>query len=195
VESDGTTITVGEPAATHTFSLYEDPRCPYCKEFETTGGARLIEEKAKQGDLKIEYTMASFLDDRLGGNGSLRAVNALRAALDQGKFLEYHDILYANQPAEEVDGFTNNFLLELASKVPGLRGSEFDNAVRTMKYRGFVEASQKAYEAGGAPGTPTLRIDGLKIPDDVGGFFYDRDATRKVLGILFPEDAGASPLH
>ncbi|GAA5016690.1 hypothetical protein GCM10023335_42640 [Streptomyces siamensis] len=50
---------------------------------------------------------ASFLDDRVGGSGSKRAVNALRAALEEGKFVEYHEVLYANQPEESVDGCTD----------------------------------------------------------------------------------------
>ncbi|MFJ1595911.1 DsbA family protein [Streptomyces sp. NPDC088261] len=187
LEDDGTTISVGNPDASRTFLFYEDPRCPYCKEFEVDGGAELIENQARKGDLKVQYTLASFLDDRLGGHGSLKAVNALRAALEEGKFIEYHDVLYANQPAEEVDGFTDAFLLKLAAKVPGLRGEEFDNAVKKVKYRDFVEASQQAYETAGAPGTPTLLIDGVSLPDSVAGFFFDKDSTRKVIAAFFPQ--------
>lgn len=53
-----------------------------------------------------QYTLASFLDDGVGGSGSKKAVNALRAALKEGKFLEYHEVLYLNQPEESVDGYT-----------------------------------------------------------------------------------------
>lgn len=70
---------------------------------------------------RTEYTMASFLDDRLGGGGSKKAVNALRAALGEGKFVEYHEVLYANQPEESVDGYTTTALLDLAGEVEGLR--------------------------------------------------------------------------
>jgi protein-disulfide isomerase len=177
LEKDGTTITVGDPTAEHTFLLVEDPRCPVCEEFELTGGAKTIVASARKGDLRVQYRLASFLDDRLSGHGSVKAVNALRAALEQGKFLEYHDVLYANQPPEEVDGFTDSKLLALASKVPGLRGKEFDSAVKTMRYRSFVEASEQVYETDSPAGTPEVRIDGTSLPDGVAGAIFDKDLT------------------
>ncbi|MGV9289483.1 DsbA family protein [Streptomyces sp. NPDC003719] len=178
---DGVTILVGDPDATTRVRLYEDPRCPVCEEFETTGGAPELREAMLARRVRTEYTLASFLDDRVGGTGSKKAVNALRAALEEGKFVEYHEVLYANQPEESVDGYTDAFLLELAGRVKGLRGPAFDAAVRTMKYRSFVTASQKAYErAGGAaepggPGTPTAVIDGKRIPLEYSGVLYDGD--------------------
>jgi protein-disulfide isomerase len=186
LDEDGTTITVGDPAARLPLRLYEDPRCPYCKEYETTGGGPVAQARLLSRDIRIDYTLASFLDDRLGGGGSARAVNALRAALEEDKFAEFHQVLYAHQPEESVDGFTEERLLQLAGQVDGLRGPEFDEAVRTMKYRDFVAASEKAYEeAGGAespqgPGTPTmLTSDDLRrAPQDA---LYDPEAMQLLL--------------
>lgn len=74
------------------------------------------------GEIKAQYTFASFKDDRLGGDGSKRAVNALRAALGKRKFVEYHAGLFGNQAAvESSGGCTTERLLKLAGKVPGLR--------------------------------------------------------------------------
>ncbi|MFF8732531.1 DsbA family protein [Streptomyces sp. NPDC015171] len=179
--NDGTTITVGDPAAPMTVRLYEDPRCPVCKEFETDGGAPRLRAATVRRETKTEYTLASFLDDRLGGSGSKKAVNALRAALDAGKFAEYHDVLYAGQPAESVDGFTDAYLLKLAAKVPGLRGHAFDSAVKTMKYRTFVENAEEAYEEADAPGTPTAEIDDVRIPNEYSGLLFSGSAFGKLL--------------
>ncbi|MFJ2162839.1 DsbA family protein [Streptomyces sp. NPDC087856] len=149
VEPDGTTILVGDPQAQVTVHLYEDPRCPYCRKFETTGGGPVLTKWVLRHKAKVEYTMASFLDPRLGGNGSKKAVNALRAALATGKFAEYHTVLYQNQPSEEVDGFTTARLLQLASKVKGLRNPSFDTAVKSMKYQAFVDSTEKVFAAAG----------------------------------------------
>lgn len=184
---DGTTIRVGDPDAKVTVHLYEDPRCPVCEEFETTGGSPRLREATLARRAVTEYTLASFLDDRLGGSGSKKAVNALRAALAQGKFVEYHEVLYANQPEETVDGFTDARLLALAGQVEGLRGPEFDAAVKTMKYRSFVAASEAAYErAGGAkdpkgPGTPTAVINDRRIPAEYNGLLFDGDTFAELL--------------
>jgi protein-disulfide isomerase len=171
--------------------LYEDPRCPYCEEFETTGGGPQLREAMLDRSARAEYTLASFLDDRVGGTGSKKAVNALRAALEEGKFVEYHEVLYANQPEESVDGYTDAYLLELAGQVEGLRGPEFDAAVRSMKYRSFVTSSQKAYEkAGGAqepegPGTPTAVINGKRIPLEYNALLLESDAFAELLQEIY----------
>ncbi|WP_406001035.1 thioredoxin domain-containing protein [Streptomyces sp. NBC_00829] len=191
LDADGTTITVGDPEAAVTVHLYEDPRCPTCKEFETAGGALGLREATVRREVKSTYTLASFLDDRVGGSGSKKAVNALRAALEKGKFAQYHEVLYANQPDESVDGYTDAHLLKLAEQVKGLRGPDFDLAVKSMKYRVFVAASEQAYErAGGAkdprgPGTPTADINGKRIPPDYSGILVDHIAFPALLQEIY----------
>jgi protein-disulfide isomerase len=185
--ADGTTITVGDPKAPVAVHLYEDPRCPVCEEFESTGGGPAVRSATVRREVRTEYTLASFLDDRLGGSGSKKAVNALRAALAEGRFAEYHDVLYNNQPEEVVDGFTDAHLLELAEQVDGLRGPAFDSAVKTMKYRAFVAASEKAYEKAGGkedprgPGTPTAMINDVRIPAQYNFLIFDPTALRELL--------------
>ncbi|MEU0674642.1 thioredoxin domain-containing protein [Streptomyces sp. NPDC006172] len=105
---------VGDPEAQMKVHLYEDSRCPYCREFETSGGGPQLREAILDRRARAEYT--------------------------------YHEVLYANQPEESVDGFTDAVLLELAARLEGLRGPRFDAAVRTLKYRDFVTAAEKAYE-------------------------------------------------
>ena len=188
---DGVTITVGDPEAPVKVHLYEDPRCPYCEEFETTGGGPQLRQALLERSARAEYTLASFLDDRVGGTGSKKAVNALRAALAEGKFVEYHEVLYANQPEESVDGYTDAYLLRLAGEVKGLRSPKFDAAVKSMKYRAFVTASQKAYEkAGGAkepegPGTPTAVINDKRIPLQYNGLLLEGEAFANLLQQIY----------
>ncbi|MFI2635111.1 DsbA family protein [Streptomyces collinus] len=118
--------------------LYEDPRCPYCEQFETSGGGPQLRKALVDRRATARYTLASFVDDRAGGSGSKKAVNALRAALEEGKFVEFHEVLYLYQPEESVDGYTDAYLLKLAGEVEGLRSPAFDAAVKSMKYRAFV---------------------------------------------------------
>ncbi|MFF5313664.1 DsbA family protein [Streptomyces massasporeus] len=185
--ADGTTIMVGDPDAKVKVHLYEDLRCPVCEQFETSGGGPQLRKAMLDRTATAQYTLASFLDDGVGGSGSKKAVNALRAALKEGKFLEYHEVLYLNQPEESVDGYTDAYLLKLAGQVEGLRSTAFDAAVKNMKYRDFVAASQKAYErAGGAeepegPGTPTAVINDKRIPAEVSGVLQDGTAFTELL--------------
>ncbi|MGW6710130.1 DsbA family protein [Streptomyces sp. NPDC054956] len=188
--ADGTTIVVGDPGALIKVRLYEDPRCPVVEEFEVTGGAAALRTMTVRRDVRTEYTLASFRDDRMGGDGSKRAVNALRAALDVGKFAEFHAVLFRHQvEAEASGGFTTEYLLELAKGVEGLRGPEFDQAVTTMRYTDFVTASEAAYEGASreepeGPGTPTVVINGKRIPVDYQSVIFEEDSFGDLLNLI-----------
>jgi protein-disulfide isomerase len=163
---DGTVITYGNKNAKNTLTVYEDPRCPYCAMFEQANGAT-VKKLADEGRFKVEYHFATFLDDALGGKGSKRALNALGAAAQQGpaQFLALHGVLYANHPDEHDDAFANTgHLLALASKVHGLRTPAFDRAVRDLTYMPWVEKVSKSFDHSGVQGTPTVLLNGRKLP-------------------------------
>ncbi|MEV0120667.1 thioredoxin domain-containing protein [Streptomyces sp. NPDC050703] len=169
----GGVITVGDPKAGHTVKIYEDARCPFCGKFEE-GGAQALVGPVAEGKVKVEYTIASFLDKNLGGSGSVQAANALRAAVDAGKFPQYHAAVFANQSAEESDdAFTPAFLLKIADKVDGLRGDAFDKAVTDGTYEKWVGEAMDSFSKDGIQGTPTVFIDGKKPAGDA---IYERAA-------------------
>ncbi|MFJ1757217.1 DsbA family protein [Kitasatospora sp. NPDC088134] len=163
---DNTVITYGRADAPHTLAVYEDFRCPICEAVETSAGAT-IQQLADQGEYKIEYHLATFLDNNLGGKGSKTALAAAGAALDQGvdKFKQFHDVLYANQPSEREDGFGDvNHLLDLAEKVPGLKTEAFTKAVTEGTYKGWAAKVSRAFDKSGVSGTPTMKLDGKTVP-------------------------------
>ena len=177
---DGTTTVVGDRKAMPV-RLYEDMRCPVCEEFEVRGASSDLLEMTLRRQVRTEYVLASFLDDRVGGSGSKKAANALRAALEEGKFVEYHALLFENQPEEVVDGYTDTFLLDMASLVDGLRGPAFDSAVREMKYADFVTASEQAYEKAGNRGTPSMDINGRPLPEHQSGVLFEKGVLQLVM--------------
>ncbi|MFD8569387.1 DsbA family protein [Streptomyces sp. NPDC059639] len=176
----GGTIVLGRPDAPHTVKVYEDPRCPYCKDFEQ-GGARALTGPVHEGKVKVEYTIASFLDARLGGSGSVNAANALRASVDAGEFPAFHAAVFANQPDDESqDVYTAAYLLKIADKVGGLRGPAFDRAVNDGRYTSWVAEAMKSFRDDGVQGTPTVRIDGEKA----GGSEADLYREASFAGVL-----------
>jgi protein-disulfide isomerase len=164
--SDNTVIVYGNPNAKHTLDLYEDFRCPICDKLEKADGPT-IQQLADNGTYKIQYHLATFLDDNLGGTGSMDALEVAAAALNQGgpsAFKAFHDILFANQPAETTDGFGNlNTLLDMAKKVPGLVTPQFTKDVRDRVYAPWAQKVTDAFNASGVQGTPTLKLDGQQI--------------------------------
>ncbi|MCX4691904.1 thioredoxin domain-containing protein [Streptomyces sp. NBC_01408] len=155
---EGAKVVVGRPEAPRTVQVLVDPRCGYCAKFEEAGGGALL-GLAAEGRVKVEYLLASFLDQG-GASGSVKAVNALRASVDEGKFAEYQAAVFASQPKGK---FTDGLLLKIADQVPGLRGARFDGAVADMTYQGWVGEAERAFEATGAQGTPVVLVDGRAV--------------------------------
>ncbi|MGW3328020.1 DsbA family protein [Streptomyces virginiae] len=175
--ADGTTIVLGDPGAPLAVRLYEDMSCPACAEFETEGTAPYLKRAARNGALQLQFTLGSFL-----GPGSKLAANALRAALDQHKFADYHDLLYREQSAvRKSGGFTRDRLLGLAIMIPGLRGPEFDAAVLETEHRDFVEAADEVLRSSPVLGTPAMAIDGALITSDRHELLTDRSRLHRHL--------------
>ncbi|MFH9350112.1 thioredoxin domain-containing protein [Kitasatospora sp. NPDC017646] len=163
--TDGTVITYGKADAPHTLEIYEDFRCPFCEQLETTTG-KTVQQLADTGTYKIEYHLATFLDKNLGGKGSRTALAAAGAALNEGvdKFKAFHDVLYANQPDERSDAFGDvNHLLDLAGQVPGLKTDGFVKAVQEGTYAPWGAKVNDEFNKSDVTGTPTVKLDGRKL--------------------------------
>ncbi|GAA2749693.1 DsbA family protein [Kitasatospora cinereorecta] len=162
---DGTVVVYGNPDAKHTLQVYEDFRCPICQHLESSSG-KAVQQLADDGTYKIEYHLAAFLDNNLGGQGSRTALAAAGAALNEGvdKFKQFHDVLYANQPEERQDGFGDvNRILQLADQVPGLKTDAFTKAVTEGTYRPWADKVAAAFNKSGVRGTPTVVLDGKQL--------------------------------
>lgn len=170
--TDGTVIVYGRATARNTLDVWEDFRCPYCGKLERTDG-KAIQQLADTGVYKIQYHMGTFLDGNLGGHGSMEALQAAGAALNEGaaRFKAFHDVLYADQPDERTDGFAGkDRLLALAAKVPGLATPGFVKAVKDGAYAGWAHKVSDAFTRSGVDATPTLKLNGrpLAVLDGAG---------------------------
>jgi protein-disulfide isomerase len=163
---DSLAIPVGKDSARSTLTVWEDFRCPACQAFETAYRPTL-HELTDSGQLRIEYHLVTLIDGNLGGTGSLRAANAAACAQDAGKFRDYHDVLYENQPKETDDAFASNAkLIQLAGKVNGLDTPTFRKCVDGGTHDSWVVKSNQAFQSGGYTGTPTVLLNGKNIYQD-----------------------------
>jgi protein-disulfide isomerase len=163
---DSLAVPVGKDGARPVLTVWEDFRCPACKSFETAYRP-VIRELVDAGKLRAEYHLVTLIDGNLVGSGSRHAANAAACAQDAGKFRDYHDVLYDNQPAETNDTYSaDGRLIELAGKVPGLDTPAFRACVEDGTHNGWVAKSHKAFQAGGFTGTPTVLLGGKNIYQD-----------------------------
>jgi protein-disulfide isomerase len=144
--------------------LFEDPQCPYCRQFEELNGP-LITTALDAGELAVEYRMRCFL-----GPESVRADNALALAAEAGRFDELRQALFAAQPPEGTGGFTTEDLLHLGAQV-ALTASDFVSGVRKARYEKWVLSREAVYQAQDPQGTPAAWLNGDPIDSKV---LFDR---------------------
>ncbi|MFI8005659.1 thioredoxin domain-containing protein [Streptomyces sp. NPDC086010] len=161
----GIIVRYGDTDAAHVLSVYADLRCPFCKRMELGLGA-VMERAADEGAFAIDHHFGTFLDDSAGGSGSLEALAALGAAVDEGQkpFMQYLRALYADQPSEDVDAFADrDFLLRLSGEVEALHTDAFRQKVMERTYLPWAAQVSAAFEASGVDSTPTVLIDGAPV--------------------------------
>jgi protein-disulfide isomerase len=167
--TNGTTVVMGESSAKNTVHLYEDPRCPACASFEQTIG-ETVNKGMEDGDYKLSFTIGTFLDKSLSGEGSKNALSALGAALNVSTdaFIDYKTALYSSKyhPAESTDEFAkDSYLIKVANTVDALKNNKkFQDAVEKGTYDAWaVKMSESFDNAEGVESTPTIKINDKKI--------------------------------
>jgi protein-disulfide isomerase len=164
-------VLVGNADARQRMVLFEDPQCPYCRQFEEFNGP-VLTAAVEAGELAVEYRMRCFL-----GPESVRADNALALAAEAGRFDELRQALFAAQPPEGSGGFTTEDLLGLGARV-GLAGSDFVSGLREGRYEKWVLRQEAVYGAEDPQGTPAAWLDGNQIDSRV---LFDRQAFERLL--------------
>jgi protein-disulfide isomerase len=130
---DGVVVTVGKAGAKATIDVYADFLCPICGEFEKQYKTQ-VEQAINDGKLQVRYHMVPLLNERSSPPGySLDSANAALAAADAGKFLQFHDALFANQPEEGKRGYDKAQLIELGKNV-GITDPAFAQTVNAGTY-------------------------------------------------------------
>ena len=114
---------------------------------------KLYREYVEDGTLRIEWR-----DFPYRGQESVNAAVAARAAQAQGRFWDYHDLLYENQ----FSGFSDENLTSFAREA-GLDMRRFEEDYESARYAGAVQADFREGQDLGVSGTPTFYINGRVI--------------------------------
>src|SRR6202050_2315515 len=133
-------VLVGNAKASKGMVLFEDPQCPYCREFEELNGP-LITAALDAGELAVEDRMRCSLAPE-----SVRAETALALAAESGRFDDLRRALFAAQPPEGTGGFTTADLLRLGAQVGATR-CDFVSGVQEARFEKGGLRRGGAYQA------------------------------------------------
>ncbi len=163
-------IAVGPQNAPITVYQFADFQCPHCREWATFIEPVIKERLVSSG--RVRYV---FYDWPIGGqfkHGFL-ASRAGRCANEQGKFWEYHDVVFARQQEWSYAKSAAGHFERYAREVAGLDAGRFDQCLRSDRYAREVSESRKLGESLGVGGTPTVFVNGRRLqplPDSYSEF-------------------------
>ena len=163
--ADAMAIPIGNSSAPVKLTVYEDFRCSACGSFESNYQSA-YKALVKADKLELLVHPVDLIDNVEGGSGSLAAGNAAACAQNAGKFEDYHDVLYANQPSESDDSFSSDStLISYAKQVSGLDSATFESCVKSGKYDSWIKQNYRDLEQidGNSTATPTLLANGTKL--------------------------------
>jgi protein-disulfide isomerase len=142
----------GPEDAAVTIIEFSDFQCPYCGRFFQQTLPQLMQQ---YGD-RIRFVYRDFPLDQIHPNARNAAI-AAECADDQGRFWEYHDLLFSNQQALGVPD------LKRYAEQLGLDADAFAECLDSQKYNEEVSADLRDGIQAGVSGTPTFFINGRRV--------------------------------
>jgi protein-disulfide isomerase len=155
----------GERGAPLQLVMFGDFQCPYC-----LGAQRSLRRVRERLGERLLFAFR-HLPIPEKHPLALPAAEASEAAAVQGRFWEYHDALYANQPK-----LSRETMLEVGRGV-GLDAERIGAELDSGAHRGRIDRDLSSAQASGATGTPTFFVNGER-------FFgaYDSSSLIEALG-------------
>jgi protein-disulfide isomerase len=161
------TVTVARPGvASPVLDIYEDFQCPICRAFEEANGGT-VQRLAAGGRVRVVYhPFTIFLGEQPQQANSVRAW-AAASCVPARDWQQYHNLLYANQPAETTrGGFPVSQLLAIGARL-GLASTPFTQCVSGQRYAAqAIPVSQQVIKSG-ITGTPTVKLNGKAVSNSV----------------------------
>lgn len=162
---EGTSI--GYPDAPVKLDIWEDFQCPACVNFSASVMPQVISAYVETGQVFYTFRFYPFIDDYSVGKESDQPANAAMCASEQGRFWDYHDILFANWNGENQGAFADTKLKRFA-EVLELDMDEFLACFKESRYQAEIDQDFAAEEAAGGHGTPFLLVDGVRVLSSAG---------------------------
>lgn len=144
---------LGRADAPVVLTEFSDFQCPFCARFAIDTEPQIIEPYVKTGKVRLEYKHFIVV-----GEESWWAAEAAECAAEQGRFWEYHDLLFRRQGGENIGTFAKVKLKGLATELK-LDRDAFDKCLDSDIYKARVEADIAEGRALGVQSTPSFFVN------------------------------------
>jgi protein-disulfide isomerase len=132
---------------------YSDYECPYCQQIQPA-----LDKLAAEYDGKVSFALKDF-PLPMHAN-ALKAAEAAHCAGSQGKYWEYHDLLFTTKQAD-LPSLKNH------ARALKLDGPAFDKCLDSGQQGDLVKAQGMEAQGLGLPGTPGFFVNGRFLTGNV----------------------------
>jgi protein-disulfide isomerase len=153
-------VAIGPDDAPVVIYEFADFQCPGCQQFATFVAPLVKQRYVEQG--LVRYVYYDFPLTQIHPHAFL-ASRAGRCANEQGRFWEYHDLLYGRQARWASVRNPTDLFIEYAGEV-GLDRRQFTDCLRSDRYALEITQNMRLGESLGVGGTPTLFVNGKRLP-------------------------------
>ncbi|MFH2104511.1 MAG: thioredoxin domain-containing protein [Chloroflexota bacterium] len=155
--------TIGDPNAPIRVDVWEDFQCSACVTYSENVEKLIIENYVETGIVFYTYHFFPFMDDSdPTSHESDQAANAAMCAAEQGRFWDYHDILYGNWRGVNQGGFSDS-RLEAFAEALDLNMGDFENCFGEKRYSAMIQQDIADGETIGVRGTPSVFVNGVHV--------------------------------
>jgi protein-disulfide isomerase len=152
---------MGDPNAPVKITEYSDFQCPYCKRFSDETEKQIVDTYVATGKVYFVYVPYGPGGNYIGPESKAAAMAAFCAG-DQGKFWEFHDILFANQTGENVGDYKDKRLLAFAETL-SLDMTKFRSCFDGNQFAQKLQEGLTQGQQAGVGGTPYFLINGTPV--------------------------------
>jgi protein-disulfide isomerase len=145
--------TLGRASAPVTITLFEDPQCPYCRQWDVDTLPTVVERYIRPGRVKLVYRGIEII-----GPNSLVGLRAIYAAGRQNKLWTMVNELYRRQGPENSGWITDSVVRE-AARAGGADGAAILAASGSAAVTAALEQAAKQAKAYAVPGTPAFFVE------------------------------------
>jgi protein-disulfide isomerase len=163
--------------------VFEDFQCPQCARFSSETEPQIVDNYVEAGQVRYIFRHYPFLDDQAPGSESDQPANASMCAAEQGRFWDYHDIVFANWDGENQGSFRDRRLVAFAESI-GLDMEQFNQCFAANTYEDEIQADLNRGVQFGVGGTPTIFVNESLVgnPGMVPGYPEIQAAIEAALG-------------
>jgi protein-disulfide isomerase len=150
---------LGDPNAPVKIDVWEDFQCRSCRNYSQTVEPLVITNYVETGKVYYTFHFYPIIDGGNTAGESHHSAYAAMCASEQGRFWDYHAILFANWNGENQGSFADERLVAFAENI-GLDLTAFNSCFQSDRYANFINQDLFTGQTAGVSGTPSVFVNG-----------------------------------